>query len=116
MTYKISPLIIFLIFGTVSPSAQQATASQLPHIHLPGAVLECEDTAGCATWFFHGNKDYGQWKNGSIADLTVENLNARSISILRVDISGTVAGLRAHYEGTRSGDSFVGAVGASRRN
>jgi hypothetical protein len=109
------PLIVLLIFilpvfGTVSSSVQQANASPEVHVHLPGAMLECEDTAGCATWFFRGNKGYGQWKNGSIANLTVENLNASSISILRVDTSGTVAGLRAHYVGTRSGDSFVGQV------
>jgi hypothetical protein len=101
-------LVVFVLDLVVSlmlnPAHAQnaATTSAVWH--------ECEDTAGCSLWIFTGDQGQGKWSNGSIANLRIEKLNASEVSITRNDLSGTVAGLRAVYSGTRTGNYLAGTV------
>ena len=72
----------------------------------PVTMTECEGT-DCGTWTFLGTQGNGQWPNGEVANLSVENFDNGTVVIRRADSTGAAAGLTALYKGSRH-DSRIG--------
>ncbi len=81
-------------------------------VKIPDRLWECEthNKTTCGTWTFSGSDGTGQWPNGAVANLTVQQFDSAWVIIRRSDSSGSSAGLVATYSGKLKGDRIKGQV------
>jgi hypothetical protein len=108
-------LFIALAFAVTSAArathqSTQAPAATTPSTTIPALISMCEDSDGCSDWGFNGSKGIGLWTDGANADLTITHLDAKTITVHRVDSKGTGAGIVADYSGMIAGNWIEGDV------
>jgi CHAT domain-containing protein/tetratricopeptide (TPR) repeat protein len=81
-------------------------------VKIPARMWECEtrDHEICGTWSFTGANGTGEWRDGSVADLIVQQFDSTWVIIRRSDSSGISPGLIANYVGKLNGDRVEGTV------
>lgn len=88
---------------------KQGFARELPPMHLPVKVSECE-AGQCGTWEFHDNGGTAHWPSGAQATLTVEKFGFDGVKLRRNDYSGSTPGFVAVYTGKVIGNQLFGEV------
>jgi hypothetical protein len=81
-------------------------------LKVPDRLWECEsrENRTCGTWTFSGTEGTGQWQNGAVADLHIQQFDSAWIIIRRSDAAGTSRGLTGIYAGKINGDRIEGTV------
>jgi hypothetical protein len=83
-----------------------------------GSVLqmtECQGLNNCATWNFSNQKGLGRWPSGEEGILDFTDLGQHQITVTRVDVEGSKAGLTATYHGVVQ-DGVVHGIYTSKYN
>jgi hypothetical protein len=85
-------------------------AAQEPKV--PDRLWECEgrNNETCGIWDFSGSAGTGQWPNGAVADLFIQQFDSARIIIRRTDPSGSSPGLTGIYVGKLNGERIEGTV------
>jgi hypothetical protein len=100
--------------STIAVSFLLALSAALPQAQitapLPPALSECEKNLPCVTLHFSNGQAEARWSDGSIAILTVESYDGKTIRMKREDTAGTFAGVKGEYVGSLQDYSFAGKL------
>lgn len=104
-------LLTFEVRAEVPASADDTRAS------LPDKLYSCNylPKPNCGYWVRNGAGYHGEYANGAIGEMTVQQFGVGSVVFTRKDVSGVLVGLTGTYRGTWDGHQIVDGVFSSPR-